>query len=161
MSFCMRVFCRDALSPSLSELLVWLRQYETPATISGGSSRDDLLSSFWEEVVLSYDAEEAPLTLRCYRGSGPGGARLAEEVADFVADVGELPDSPARARVLADLRAAEALLVIEYPPEGVSFAGQQTAEGVATLFVDKTGGLAQRDGVGFLDEDDEVILEMA
>jgi hypothetical protein len=162
MPFCARVFCRELVSPNLSELLVWLRQYGTPVTICGGSSRDDLLSSFWDEIQLSYDPEEAPLTVRCLRASGPGADDLAREVDDFVADVHELPESPERARVLEHLAATSALVVIEYPPAGVPLAGQQTAEGIVTVFVDRTGGLSQRDGVGFLDDDDdEVVLPMA
>jgi hypothetical protein len=51
----MRAFCRDFAAPSLSDLLVSLRQYETPATICGGASAGDLLSTFWDEVELSYD----------------------------------------------------------------------------------------------------------
>src|SRR6185369_1854571 len=58
MPFCTRVFCRDTTPPSLSEALFWLRQREIPVTITGGSSQHDLLSSFWEEVELSYDPEE-------------------------------------------------------------------------------------------------------
>jgi hypothetical protein len=54
------------------------------------------------------------------------------------------------------------LVVVEYPPEGVSFAGQQTVEGVVNSLVERSGGLAQRDGAGFLDEgDDSVILPLA
>lgn len=158
----MRAFCRDFAAPSLSDLLVSLRQYETPVTISGGASAGDLLSPFWQDVRLSYDVAEAPLRVRCLRGSGADAAAFAEELADFVADVRELPETPARTRVLDHLAATRVLVVVEYPPEGVSFTGQQTVEGVINCLVERSGGLAQRDGVGFLDEDDDaVILGMA
>jgi len=79
-----------------------------------------------------------------------------------VADVRELPDSKARAKVLEHLGATNVLVVVEYPPEGVSFTGQQTVEGVVNSLVERSGGLAQRDGEGFLDEgDDSVILPLA
>jgi hypothetical protein len=164
MAFCLRAFCRDFAAPSLSELLVWLRQYETPVTIAEEANPPaaELLSSYWDQVRLSYDAGEAPLTVRCYRAAGPGAATFAEELADFVADVRELADSPARSRVLDQLGATRVLVVVELPPEGVSFAGQQTAEGVVNTLVERAGGMAQRDGDGFLDpEDDSVILAMA
>src|SRR5205823_15004514 len=93
MPFSARVFCRDSATPSLSDLLVWMRQQDEPATISGGASAGDLLSSFWHEVVLTYDAREAPFTVRCVRADAAGGERLRAEVADFVADVSELPPS--------------------------------------------------------------------
>lgn len=164
MAFCLRAFCRDFAAPSLSELLVWLKQYETPATIVPGSVRPDadLLSSFWDEVRLSYDAEEAPLTVRCLRGTGGGAPAFAEELADIVSDVEELPDSKVRTRVLEQLAATRLLVLVEFPPEGVSFTGQQTAEGVVNSLVERAGGMAQHDGAGFLDpEDDNVILPLA
>jgi hypothetical protein len=162
MPFCMRAFCRDFSAPSLSDLLVWLRQYETPATICGGGSLGDLLSTFWDDVSLCYDPAEAPLRVRCLRSTGAGSAAFAAEVADFVADVGELGDSPARSRVLDHLAATNVLVVVEYPPQGVSFTGQQTVEGVINSLVERAGGLAQRDGAGFLDEeDDSVFLGLA
>ena len=162
MAFCMRAFCQDFSAPSLSDLLVWLKQYETPATICGGRSAGDLLSTFWEEVLLCYDGAEAPLRVRCIRSTGDGSAGFATEMADFVADVRELPDSKARANVLEHLGATNVLVVVEYPPEGVSFTGQQTVEGVVNSLVERSGGLAQRDGEGFLDEgDDSVILPLA
>lgn len=162
MPFCMRAFCRDFSAPSLSDLLVWLKQYDTPATICGGSSAGDLLSTFWDDVLLCYDPAEAPLRVRCLRSTGNGSAAFAEELADFVADVGELPESKARTKVLDHLAATNVLVVVEYPPEGVSFKGQQTVEGVINSLVERSGGLAQRDGDGFLDEeDDSVILALA
>jgi hypothetical protein len=164
MPFCLRAFCRDFAAPSLSELLIWLKQYETPATIVPGTVRPeaDLLSSFWDEAQLSYDAGEAPLTVRCLRATGPGAAAFAEELADFQADVEELPESRARARVLEQLAATRLLVLVEFPPEGVSFTGQQTAEGVVNSLVERAGGMAQHDGSGFLDpDDDSVILPLA
>ena len=164
MAFCLRAFCRDFAAPSLSELLVGLKQYETPATIVPGSVLPDadLLSSFWDEVRLSYDAAEAPLTVRCLRATGAAAPAFAEELADFVSDVEELPDSKVRARVLDHLHATRLLVLVVFPPEGVSFSGQQTAEGVVNTLVERAGGLAQHDGAGFLDpEDDSVILPLA
>ena len=162
MAFCMRAFCRDFAAPSLSELLIWLKQYEAPATLFGGGPAPDMLSSFWEEARLSYDAREAPLTVRCLRAAGPGSTAFSEELADFVADVGECPDSPARARVLEQLAATRLLVVVEYPPDGVTFTGQQTVEGIVNSLVERAGGMAQRDGAGFLDqEDDSVFLALA
>ncbi|HEY4183587.1 MAG TPA: hypothetical protein VGP07_00900 [Polyangia bacterium] len=160
MPFSLRAFCRDFAAPSLSELLVWLRQYETPATLADdGGEAPDLLSSFWAEARLSYDPSEASLTVRCHRA---GEATFAEELADFIADVNELPSSPARTRVLEQLGATRVLVVVELPPQGVTFNGQQTAEGVVNSLVERAGGLAQRDGDGFLDpEDDSVMLAMA
>jgi len=164
MAFCLRAFCRDFAAPSLSELLIWLKQYETPATIVPGSVRPDadLLSSFWDEALLSYDQAEAPLTVRCLRATGATAAAFAEELADFVSDVEELPDSKPRARVLEQLAATRLLVVVAFPPEGVSFDGQQTAEGVVNSLVERAGGMAQHDGAGFLDpDDDSVILPLA
>jgi hypothetical protein len=162
MAFCMRAFCRDFAAPSLSELLVWLRQYEAPATVLAGVPAPDLLSSFWEEARLSYDAQQAPLTVRCLRATGLGSAAFSEELADFVADVSECPDSPVRARVLEHLAATRLVVVVEYPPDGVTFNGQQTVEGIVNSLVERSGGMGQKDGAGFLDqEDDSVILALA
>jgi len=123
MPFSTRVFCREPVVPSLSELLMWMRQFEAPLTIVGGPSGGDLLSSFWEEAELSYDADEAPLRLACFRADAAGIERLREEVADFVADVEELPASDGRARVLEQLGATRAVVITEFPPEGVSSRG--------------------------------------
>jgi hypothetical protein len=160
MPFSYRVFCRVFDSPSVSEVLVWLRQQEMPAVVCGGRSAGDLLSSFWGDVELSMGTGEAPLHVRCLRADAAGVAALAAEIADFDADVRELPDSPSRARVLADLAATRSLMIVEFPPDGGSSRAHQAAESLMTLFVERAGGLAQRDGVGFLDEDDDVLLSL-
>lgn len=143
--------------PSLSEVLVWLRQHDFEVKPAGGRSADDVLSSFWEELALSVDPAEPPLTMTCAR---PGTARLVDEVADFTADLEELPESPGRARVLEQLAAARALVIIEFGPEGGSRRAHYTAESIAELLVERAGGLAQRDGEGFLDEDDALIIRL-
>lgn len=158
MSFSNRVFCRDLSSPSLSEVLVWLRQHEYPTKIGGGQSAGDLLSNFWDDVQLSVHEDEGPLRVKCYRADAASAARLAEEIADFAADVRELPESEGRTRVLEHLSATRSLVVVEFPPEGSSAHVHETAESILALFAERAGGLAQRDGVGFLDEDDEVVL---
>jgi hypothetical protein len=159
-AFSTRVFCRDQSPPGLSEVVFWLHQHGAPVTISGGRSASDLLSSFWDEVELSYDEEEAPLTVRCFRADAAGLARLSEEVADFVADVGELPESPARAQVLEHLTATRTLILVEFPPEGASAAGYRANGWLMSLFVERAGGLVQADGVGFYDEYDDVVLPL-
>src|SRR6185295_11128736 len=111
MSFCTRVFCREP-APSLSEILVWMRQQGTPVTIVGGRSEADLLSIDWTEVELSYDPDEEPLTVRCHHAAdGDGGAVLRAEAADFLADIAELPASEARDRVRRQVEAARLLVV--------------------------------------------------
>ena len=110
--------------------------------------------------MLSYDPEEAPLTVRCLRADASGIGRLAAEVADFVEDIEELPESPGRAQVLAQLAATRALIVIEFPPEGASPRGFAVSGQLASLFVERCGGMAQGDGVGFLDEDDDLVLPL-
>src|SRR5216110_1890814 len=155
MPFCMRAFCRDYAAPSVSDLLVWLKEYETPVTLAGAASSGDLLSTFWDEVFFRYAPGEGLLRVRCLRSTGPGSVAFGEEVGDFVTDVGELPESPARARVLNHLAATHVLVVVEYPPEGVTFQGQQTVEGVINSLVEHAGGLGQKDGAGFLDEEDD------
>ena len=171
MPFSHRIFCRDVTMPSLSELLVWLRQHEfevTPAgarsvgdRLSAGERLNDPLSSFWDQLALLVDPAEPPITLTCARADRAGMTRLVDEVADFVADIEELPDTPARARVLEHLRASRALVIIEFGPEGGSRRAHFTAESIAELLVERAGGLAQRDGEGFLDEDDDPLLALA
>ena len=160
MPFSYRVFCRELVSPSLSEVLVWLRQSELFVSVCGGGGSNDLLSSFWTEVELSVGDDEAPLRLRCVRADAVGAAALAAEIADFSGDVRELPESASRARVLTDLAATRALVLIEFSDDGGSPRAHAIAEVIMTLFVERAAGLAQRDGVGFLDEDDDVLLAL-
>ncbi len=160
MPFSHRVFCRDFAPLSLSEILLWLRQHNYPVTICGGRSAGDLLSNFWDHVDILVDPSDPPCAVYCFRADAAGVDRLTAEVADFVADVRELPASPSRDRVLDHLSVTRLLVVIEFPPEGDSPGAQETAESIAALFVERASGLAQRDGVGFLDEDDEIILRI-
>jgi hypothetical protein len=160
MPFSNRAFCRALESPSLSELLIWLRQQGTPATqISQARPSGDLLSSFWERADLQIAGEPA-LALECIRADAAGVDRLTAAVGDFVADVQELPDTPARARVLEHLAAVRSLVVVEFSTHHVSDQAEEVAGAVLALFVERAGGLAQRDGVGFLDEDDDVVLAL-
>lgn len=160
MPFSHRVFCQETALPSLSEVLVWLRQHEYPVKLAGGRSSGDLLSSFWDQLAFSVADAEPPLILTCVRADAAGMTRLGEEVADFVADVEELPASDGRARVLEHLGATRALVIIEFGPDGGSTRAHDTAESIATLLVERARGMAQRDGQGFLDEDDELILTL-
>jgi len=160
MPYSYRVFCRDSAVPSLSELLVWMRQFESPLVVVGGRSAGDLLSTFWEEVHVTYESAEAPLTVRCFRADARGMARLREERDDFVEDLEDLAPSSARGLVLDHLNNSQAVAIVEFAADGVSFAAQEAARGITMLFVNKAAGLAQRDGVGFFDEDDDVILKL-
>jgi hypothetical protein len=163
MPFSYRVFCRDITSPSLSDVVLWMRQFESPVTIVGGPSAGDLLSSFWHEVVLAYGDDEPNLTLRCVRADAAGMASLRAEREDFLADLSELVgtlDGSARERVREQLQATRSLVAIEFDPDGVTFQAQEAARGLMALFVERASGMAQRDGIGFFDEDDDVLLKL-
>ena len=157
MPFSHRIFCREPVTPSLSEVLVWLRQHDFEANPAGGRSAGDALSTFWEELKLSVAPSEPPLTMTCARAGTP---RFMEEISDFTADLEELPGSAGRARVLEHIASTRALIIIEFGPEGGSRRAHYTAESVAELLVQRAGGLAQRDGEGFLDEDDALIIPL-
>jgi len=161
MAFCTRVFCREAVAPPLSELLVWMRQHETPVTIVGGQSRADLLSTSWTEVELSYDPAEEPLVVRCHHAADPAGAAaLRAETGDFLEDLAELPASEARERVRGQLQATRIVVVVEFPEGGVAKRGYETNGWLMSIFVERAEGMVQCDGIGFYDEDDEVILPL-
>ena len=86
---------------------------------------------------------------------------MYEEVADFVADVTEMPRSAAVERVLKHLAATRSILVVEFPLEGAWARNEAMAESITELFTERAEGLVQRDGLGFVDEDDEVVLALA
>jgi hypothetical protein len=162
MPFATRVFCRAPDAPTLSELLVWQRQHETPVVVVGGASASELLAPAWTEAQLSYDEDEEPFTVRCLHAgdAGGGAARLREEVADFLDDLGELPPGEAVDRVRAQVAATQMLLVVEFPAAGVSARGYETNGWLMSLFVERAAGMVQCDGIGFYDEDDEIILRL-
>jgi hypothetical protein len=160
MPFSYRVFCRDTATTNLSDILMWMRQHDIAATISGGVGTVDLLSSFWTEAELVLSDTET-LSLRCFRADAAGMQRVTEERDDFVADVQELRDSPMRTRVLDLLASARSLLVIEFPSGTVSTDSAFAAELVTDLFAERADGMAQHDGAGFVDDDGEVILGLA
>jgi hypothetical protein len=166
MAFCTRVFCREGTAPPLTEVLMWQRQHGTPVVVVGGASADDLMSPFWSEVELSYDPEEAPFRVLCHHVGDPvGAARLREEVNDFLEDLAELPegeggDDEARARVDAHLRDTRFVMVVEFPEGGVGPAGYQANGWLMSVFVERASGMVQCDGIGFYDENDEIILRI-
>ena len=161
MPFSTRVFCREGTAPTLTELLAWQRQHGTPIVIVGGAGAMDLLSPVWTEAIISYDPDEEPFTLRCDHASDARGAeRLRAEVADFLEDLEELPESPERARVMEHLAASRFVLVVEFPQDGAGPRGYETNGWVMSLFVERAGGMVQCDGIGFYDEDDEIILRL-
>ena len=53
------------------------------------------------------------------------------------------------------------MLVVVFPSKGSGPTAEQAAECITTLCAERADGLAQRDGVGFVDEDDDVILALA
>jgi hypothetical protein len=161
MPFSTRVFCRESTAPTLTELIAWQRQHGTPVVLVDGHAAADLLSPFWTLATVSYDADEEPFVLRCHHAGDPAGAaRLREEVADFLDDLGELPDSPERARVIDHVSRARFLLVVEFPEDGAGPRGYETNGWLMSLFVERAGGMVQCDGIGFYDEDDEIILRL-
>ena len=160
MPFSHRVFCRLLEAPSLSEVLIWVRQHGFGAKISGGRSANDLLSCYWDDVFLQTVAEDAALHLRCLRRQPSGLDPMYEEVADFVGDLREVPRSAASERVLEQLAATRSVLVVEFPLEGAWIRNEEMAASITDLFTERAQGLAQRDGLGFVDEDDEVVLAL-
>jgi hypothetical protein len=145
----------------LSELIVWLRQQGTPVTVVGGRSAGDLLSPLWSEVSLSYDPDEEPLTVSAHHLSDPDGAiRLRAEVTDFLDDLAELPPGEVRELVAAHVQATRLLVVVEFPEGGVSARGYETNGWLMSLYVEQAGGMVQCDGIGFYDQDDEIILPL-
>lgn len=164
MPFSTRVFCRDAAVPSLSEMLLWLRQHDAAVTVVGDAAAPDLLSPFWDQVLLAYADDEAPLRVSCLRPDSrahDGFMRFRDELLDFQNDVKELPASSAREGVLAQLAATRALIVIEFPPGETPERALQTNGWLMSLFVERASGMAQTDGVGFFDEDEDVLLPLA
>ena len=160
-SFATRVFCREGAAPTLTEVLAWQRQHGTPVMLLDAASPGDLLSPVWAEAVVSYDADEEPFVLRCHHASDPAGAaHLREEVGDFLDDLHELPDTDERARVIAHLRGARFVLVVEFPDHGVGPRGYETNGWLMSLFVERADGMVQCDGIGFYDANDEIILRL-
>jgi hypothetical protein len=161
MPFSTRVFCREATAPTLTELIAWQRQHGAPVVLVDGHAAADLLSPFWTLATVSYDPDEEPFVLRCHHAGDPAGAaRLREEVADFLDDLAELPDSSERARVIDHVSHARFLLVVEFPEDGVGPRGYETNGWLMGLFVERAGGMVQCDGIGFYDDDDEIILRL-
>ena len=161
MAFSTRVFCRESTAPTLTELIAWQRQHGTPIVLEDEHAPADLLSPFWTDAEVSYDPDEAPFALRCHHAGDPSGAaHLREEIADFLEDLGDLPDSPERARVIEHVRAARFVLVVEFPEDGVGPRGYETNGWLMSLFVERAGGMVQCDGIGFYDENDEIILRL-
>ena len=115
-----------------------------------------------DEAPQAPDVPEVPLALKCL-GSGRalGHSAMKDAVADFVADVAELPPSAGRERVLEHLAMTRSVLIVEFPPSGGGPDVEAAAECITTLFAEQADGLAQRDGVGFVDEDDDIILALA
>lgn len=160
MPFSTRVFCRDAAVPSLSEVLVWLRQHDAAVTVVGNGAAPDLLSPFWDEVLLAYADDEPPLRVTCLRPEARAYERFRAELSDFDADVRELPASAARDNVLAQLAATRALVVIEFPNGETPERALKTNGWLMSLFVERAGGMAQTDGVGFFDDEEDVLLPL-
>jgi len=161
MAFATRVFCKNEPGPTIGDLLMWLRQQDLPVEIAGGASRGDLVSPWWTEVLLAYDPAEPPFRVRCLRNGNPAeAAALRAEARDFLDDLAELPEGPARERVRAHIEAARFVVVVEFPPTGVVQRGYATNGWLMGLFVERAGGMVQCDGIGFYDEDDEIILRM-
>lgn len=161
MAFCTRVFCRGAVAPTLSELLVYLRQHDVPCMIVGGSSARDLLDPDWSEAALEYEEGADPLVVRCFHASDPAGlAGMRVEVADFLDDLEEVTPAPGRDHVIAHLRATRLVVVVTFPPMEVGPRGYEANGWLMNLFVSQAEGLVQCDGVGFSDENDEIILRL-
>lgn len=163
MPFSNRIFCLDLESPNLSDVMVRLRQAGYPSKVARAWPSADLLSSFWTRAELeSTDDGARYVDLECIRADVTGAHRLAEELDDFRADVSELSETGARARVLDHLAVTRSLVVVTFlfPEDDTDGRAQEIADVILTLFVERARGMAQRDGVGFLDEDDDVILAL-
>jgi hypothetical protein len=52
------------------------------------------------------------------------------------------------------------VLIVEFPEGGVGPRGYETNGWLMSLFVERAGGMVQCDGIGFYDEDDEIILRL-
>ena len=159
MAFCHRVFSRQTSLPTLSELLLILRRRGHVLDLADGTSPAALLEPFWRRVALAKAGEPAFVVERLQREAGTGAA-LAEELADFHEDVGELAPSEGRATVLALLQETKAVIRIAFPPEGLGTAGEAAVEILGDTLAEQGDGLVQRDGAGFFDDVGDEVLAL-
>jgi hypothetical protein len=143
----------DARTP-LRKVLEWAAAHGAELALESGASID-LDTPDWRQAVVVHARRR--FVVEATR-PGDDGDLLADEVAEFADQLGELPDSPERQRVLECLRGARAVVAAQLF-RGRDDPGLDAAVTFLQFFVETDGGMIQADEVGFF-EGDELILEL-
>jgi len=158
MAFCHRVFCRRPSLPIPSTLLLDLQRAGHAVRFAGGRA-SDLVEPLWARVQLA-TPDEPPFQVERLQPEVGTAVALAEELADFRADVAELPPSDGRAAITALLSETRAIVRVSFPADGLGPRGETAVEALCDLLAETTDGLVQRDGEGFFDEAGDEVLAL-
>lgn len=159
MPYYVRAFCTAAQPPTINTVMQSLRQRgsDFTAQVDVASKLD---SSDWKQFELIYKPGNGPLVVECHRDDEPESLAKAE-CEEFVEEVADLDDSPAKDKVIEHLRKTRFIvncqLLSDCDDDGFEANGQ-----FLDFFVDNCGAMIQADGEGFYErmDMDELLLSL-
>jgi hypothetical protein len=119
----------------------------------------ELNSPTWRQFEVTYKKEKGPIVVECNRDEGIDSLARAE-CEEFIDEVRELEESPARTRVIEHLRKARFVVCCQLLSD-IDEAGFEANGQLLDYFVDTCGGMIQADGEGFYDRMDLAHLLLA
>src|SRR5438445_232430 len=102
MPYYVRAFCNAAQSPTINTVMESLRQRGSDFTAQVDDA-SELDSPAWKQFELIYKPGNGPIVVECNRDEETDSLAKAE-CAEFIEEVADLEDSPAKDKVIAHLR---------------------------------------------------------
>jgi hypothetical protein len=155
MGYYVRAFCSSDEIPSLRAILDWANAAGVPLELDVDHVSPDLDAANWREAEIRYKPAKQPIQVNVTRS---GDELLSEEVGEFVEFLEDVPESPARRKVLHHLKKTKAIVAAQLLGD-VDDDGHLAAGTFLDFFTEHCGGKIQADAEGFY-EGDELIVEL-
>jgi hypothetical protein len=154
-----RVFCTEESPPILREILDWAAARGITLDVDRELTPDvNLDSPEWAQVAIRYHEGKLPFLSEVTRRGDPD-LDIDEEIEEFVEFLEDVPDWPAKQKVLDHLGRTSFIVGNQIPTSDFDDEGYNAVGEFNRYFVANHGGMIQADGEGFY-EDDTLIVDV-
>ena len=159
MGYYLRAFCAAEQIPPLGDAFAWVAENEgKELRLDQAGPTVTLDDRDWRQASVEYAAGKRPLLVEVTDANDGVDDLLAEEVAEFVDALDDVPASPQKEKVRAVLDRTRAIVSAQVLADAED-DGLAAAAGLLLFYAQSCDGMVQADGTGFF-EGDDLVLEL-
>jgi hypothetical protein len=159
MPYRVRAFCTGSDVPTLAQVFEYTRAHDVDLSPDETHGPNDVKSSDWSEVEISYKPGKSPLVAECNRDDGTDDCLARVETLEYMEEIGSPGVSFTKRRVIKHLKTTSFIIAVQLLSD-IDDDGYDANGTFLNYFVEHCGGMIHADGEGFYDGD-KVILEIS